>query len=688
VFLSNTQTIGFSTLGSVTFSFENIEEDLPVLPSVVAALTDENNARITSSTPAVQTTNPINITYEGQATPFNNTEQRPGVEPIRFIDIQTENLSDSTFVNNTIEFSVAKTNISNADANDVELYQYNGTTGRYESLSTSAPTDSGQDFRYTATYTDVDRDLMIAAGAPEISVQSDSVTAPDTVTAGDTLEITAAVANSGNESGNITIGLSRNGTTVNDTSVNVSAESTRNISLATQLTDIGDQTLTIEGPENSVNRTVTVQSQPANVSLQSGNITAPDTVAEGSRVEVSVAVTNTGGKSGNITLNLTRNEIRVNNASATVSGNDTEVISLSTQLTDLGDQTLTVEGPQNSASKTVTILAQGADVSLQSNSVTAPDTVTAGDTLEITAAVQNIGNESGDITLNLTRNGTRINNTSVTVNADGISNISLSTQLDQTGNQILTVEGSQNRVNKTVTVQPQPANISVRPSSVTAPNTIIEDNRAELNVTVGNTGGESGDITVNLTQSGTRVNNTSVTVSRNDTEIISLSTQLTDPGNQTLIVAGPQNSASRTVRVLAQANISLQSGNVSAPDTATAGDTVDVTATVENTGEVSGDITVNLTQSETRVNNTSVTVSAGGRQTISLSTQLNQTGDQTLTVEGPQNSASRTVNVTPRDTVSDPGGETGTENDGFGVVTALIAFLTIALWIKRTDEKS
>jgi acyl-CoA thioesterase FadM len=389
-------------------------------------------------------------------------------------------------------------------------------------------------------------------------------------------------------------------------------------------------------------------------------------------------VTNTGGKSGNITLNLTRNEIRVNNTSATVSGNETEVISLSTQLTDLGDQTLTVEGPQNSASKTVTILAQGADVSLQSNSVTAPDTVTAGDTLEITAAVQNIGNESGDITLNLTRNGTRINSTSVTVNADGISNISLSTQLDQTGNQTLTVEGS----------QPQPANISVRPSNVRAPNTIIEDNRAELNVTVGNTGGESGDITVNLTQNGTRVNNTSVTVSGNDTEIISLSTQLTDPGNQTLIVAGPQNSASRTVRVLAQANISLQSGNVSAPDTATAGDTVDVTATVKNTGEVSGDITVNLTQNGIRVNNTSVTVSAGGRQNISLSTQLNQTGDQTLTVEGPQNSASRTVNVTPRDTVSDPGGETGTENDGFGVVTALIAFLTIALWIKRTDEKS
>jgi acyl-CoA hydrolase len=590
VFLTNTRTIGFSTFGSVTFSFENIQQDeLPVLPPVGAALTN-NNARITQVTPAVQTTNPINITYEGQARPFNNPVNR-SVEPIRFIDIQTENLSNSTFVNNTIEFSVAKTNISNAGAGDVELYQYNGTAGQYEPLSTSDPVPGDNDFRYTATYTDVDRDLMIAAGAPEILVQPDTVTAPGTATVGDTVEITATVENTGEVSGDITVNLTRNRTTVNNTSVTVDAGDTQNISLSTQLTQTGDQTVTVEGPQNRVNRTVTV-------------------------------------------------------------------------------------------------LVQGADVSLQSDSIKAPDTVTAGDTIEITAAVANIGNESGDITVNLTQNGRRINNTSVTVSADGTSNISLSTQLNQTGNQTLTVEGPQNRVNKTVTVQPQPANISLRPRNVTDPKTIIEDNRAELDVTVRNTGGESGNITVNLTRNGIRVNNTSVTVSGNDTEIISLSTQLNQTGNQTLIVAGPQNSDSRTVRVLAQANISLQSDSVSAPDTATAGDTVDITATVQNTGGVSGDITLNLTRDEIRVNNTTVTVNESTEQNISLSTQLNQTGNQTLTVEGPQNRVNKTVNVTPQDTVSDPGGETGTENDGFGVGTALIAFLTIALWIRRIDENS
>jgi hypothetical protein len=262
---------------SVTFSFENIQQDqLPVLPSVGAALTN-NNARITQVTPSVQATNQISISYEGQSTPFNNTEQRPGVEPIRFIDIQTANLSDTTFVNNTIEFSVAKPtlqNLPNPDANDVELYQYNATTGQYEQLSTSAPTDNGQDFRYTATYAGVDRDLMVGVeeAAPETSVQPDSVTAPGTATAGDTVEITATVENTGQESGDITLDLIRSGTTVNSTSVTVSAGGTSNTSLSTQLTQTGDQTVTVEGPQNSASVTVAVEEPQLQVDVSPSDL--------------------------------------------------------------------------------------------------------------------------------------------------------------------------------------------------------------------------------------------------------------------------------------------------------------------------------------------------------------------------------------------------------------------------------
>jgi hypothetical protein len=175
VFLSNTQTIGFSTFGTVNFNFENIQAaELPVLPSVSAGV-DNQVARITRATPAIDTTNQITISYQGtpaeQGAPNGDNESIAGVDAIRYVDItQTENLSESTFINNTIEFSVAQTTLTDrpADADDVELYQYNGSG--YEPISTSAPDDGddGQDFRYTATYSDLERDLMIATGAPNV----------------------------------------------------------------------------------------------------------------------------------------------------------------------------------------------------------------------------------------------------------------------------------------------------------------------------------------------------------------------------------------------------------------------------------------------------------------------------------------------------------------------------------------
>ncbi len=182
--------------------------------------------------------------------PFNGDDEGlQGVDAIRYVDIQTENLSDNTFVNNTIEFSVAKAtlqNLPNADANDVELYQYNGA--EYEPLSTPAPTDDGQDFRYTASYTDINRDLMIAVDEPSISLETpSSPSVGETVTNGTTVDISVDVTNTGNKNGSIALTLSRNGMVEETRSVDIAAGQTQTETFNLTLTELGQQEFSING---------------------------------------------------------------------------------------------------------------------------------------------------------------------------------------------------------------------------------------------------------------------------------------------------------------------------------------------------------------------------------------------------------------------------------------------------------
>ena len=652
VFLSNTQTIGFSILGSATFRFENIQPDrLPVvLPSVGAPLEDDNTARITQSTPAVRTTQPFNLTYEGASTPFNDDdEELQGVDAIRFIDIQTVNLSDNTFVNNTVEFSVAQTTLQTlpGSPDDVELYQYNGTG--YESIPTSEPTVGSHDVRYTATYTELDRDLMVAINETNISLGTPtSPSAGGVVANGTSVDVRVDVTNNGNVNGSITLNLTRNGTVEQTRSVSVPAEQTQTETFSLELTQLGPQQLSINGRSVAAG-SVTVGIP--NLTLQDLTIPGPTVVTAGDTVELNGTIKNAGTADGTVTVKLTRNGTPVNSTEVSVQPDETETVSLSTRLSNTGAQQLNLTAGDEEVSREVIVEGAGAEY---------PPTETGGDGTQILnptnisladtnnaniTQVQPAINATDNVSIALTFNGST-EPFDQSVNQSGLEPIRY---IDITGTENLT---DTTFINNSIEFVVSNSTIG----------SISDANKSDIELYQYNStlGSYQGVSTSEPSQNGSQFQFTA-TYTRLDED---------------LVVA-----AERPVINISSASINRT--NI------TQGDVVVVNATLENGGQAPGQTQVDFVRNGSRVNTSGVQkIEPSETQTIEFTTTLNNV--TTIQFNVSLNSTDETElagSVEVQEPVDDPGDETGTDNDGFGVLTALIAFVIITLGLRRIDEE-
>ena len=146
------------------------------------------------------------------------------------------------------------------------------------------------------------------------------------------------------------------------------------------------------------------------------------------------------------------------------------------------------------------------------------------------------------------------------------------------------------------------------------------------------------------------------------------------PGDVTATVtavdrAGSSDSASVAVSVETAsdtdpttAQLTVTNATLS-PETVTAGESVTVSVTVENTGDVSGSESVGVTVDGETVRDRTVTVPAGATRTVGLSVTLDQTGGAVVSVAG---TLAGTVSVSPSnesDGSDDTATEAGTDTD-------------------------
>ena len=138
----------------------------------------------------------------------------------------------------------------------------------------------------------------------------------------------------------------------------------------------------------------------------------------------------------------------------------------------------------------------------------------------------------------------------------------------------------------------------------------------EVETTVENVGGEAGTQELELSLDGTTVDTAEVSLEAGEVGSVTLSTVIDEPGEYDLEVASDDDSDGTTITVDAPAILAVT--DLSAPGSAQVGETLEVSATIENEGDLEGTGTVTYSVDGSVIDETSVTLASGESATISF----------------------------------------------------------------------
>lgn len=202
-----------------------------------------------------------------------------------------------------------------------------------------------------------------------------------------------------------------------------------------------------------------------------------------------------------------------------------------------------------------------------------------------------------------------------------------------------TVESTSNVIvtNDTVKIHvQQPATLSVRNYTVSQ-TTVSKQTDVLISATVTNTGDVSGSADVTFYADGSEVSNTTVAVGGGNSTTATETATFSDVGTHNVSV-NELNATDITVQESATFNVSYTVNST----TVLTGEDVMVTATVKNTGNVSGSTTVKFYADGSEISNASLTVGTGNTTTVSETMSFSKVGTSTVTVN---NLAATTLTV-------------------------------------------
>lgn len=230
--------------------------------------------------------------------------------------------------------------------------------------------------------------------------------------------------------------------------------------------------------------------------------------------------------------------------------------------------------------------------------------------------------------------------------------------------------GHHNSISNRVTVL-QPAFFEV--SSLDLPDTADPGLQFPINYGITNTGDVEGTQNVKVTVDGQLVGTQSLTVASGDGQEPGMNYEVpSDAGGQDLSieVASEDDTATGEVTILQPAKFEVVDVGTNAP--VEAGEELQVSFDVSNTGDVSAIQTVEVSVAD--FDSTSLSIDLGGgettSETVAFETSEDMIGESSVTVEAEDDSGTASVTVTELSGDGDPAGEDG---DGGGIGTTEIA---------------
>ena len=339
-------------------------------------------------------------------------------------------------------------------------------------------------------------------------------------------------------------------------------------------------------------------------------------ISEGETLTVDATVENTGDESGTQTITLDVPGLGQDSTTETLSGGTSTTVSLSvgTSSGDAGEYTATVASEDDTDSTDVRVDAP-ANFAVTIDGTNSP--VVEGETLDVTATVENTGDLSDSQNITLAADGTTEDSTPVELAGGESTTVTLSwdTQPGDAGEHTATV-ASDNDTSSTGVLVEQPASFDVAITDTNSP--VVAGEALNVTATIENTGDRSDTQSIDLRIGDQPVDDTTVSLDGGETTSVTLSwdTGPGDAGNYTATVASDDDADAADVRVLQPAEFTVDIEGTNAP--VVAGEPLDITATIENVGEVSGTETVDLTVGGQVIDEVTVTLDGGDSETVTL----------------------------------------------------------------------
>jgi PGF-CTERM protein len=225
-------------------------------------------------------------------------------------------------------------------------------------------------------------------------------------------------------------------------------------------------------------------------------------------------------------------------------------------------------------------------------------------------------------------------------------------------------------------------------SDLQAPASAVQGETITVNATVTNVGNETGSTTAEFVFASDVLLNQTVTLGGGNATGVSfrVPTGAVSPGTYEHGVAAGESVLTANITIQQPATFGVS--NLQAPATAVQGETIEVSGTVENTGDVSGTAIVEISFNGSVMSTQQLTLGSG--ESVSTSANVSTAGfdagsyTYSISIGDAVQTSEVTLEEGQDDTADGDEGETITPGQpGFGLGIALIALLTVVLFARR-----
>jgi len=420
-------------------------------------------------------------------------------------------------------------------------------------------------------------------------------------------------------------------------------------------------------------------------------------VVEGETLEVEARIENTGAQGGSQDIVMTVAGSEEDRKTVGLDGQAaiTETFTWETEPGDAGDYTVALSSEDDEATTDARVEEQ-AEFAVTIDSTNSP--VAGGETLEVTATVENTDDfeDTQEVVLNI--DGNRTDSTNLTLDGGESETVELewATGDSDLGNHTAEVASETDADEAQVRVQ-QPAAFAVTIDSTNSP--VAEGETLEVTATVENEGEDSGGGEVSLTIDGGQTDSIDVLLEGGESETVTLEwpTGEGDAGDYTAEVAAGNGSDSAAVTVTSaptptggdgdggdgdgNATFEVTITEVRPPDGS--GGSLEVDATVENTGDRSDTQNVSLTVDGEETDSQELTLDGGESESVTFSSPSapEDTERQSVRVASEDDADESTVEFDETETDSDDGLPPG--NSGGILLLLLLLLLLLAYYYFR-----